>query len=443
MMGRITRQFARSLAAVLALAVVVAAGAQGRQVYDLKRVVETALANYPGLAAAAEDTAAARAQVGQAVAAARPKLDAKFGYTRLQDDPSFTVPGFGTLVFGERNNYQAEVDLQVPVYTGGLLEGMKDRAKAGEDAALKTEERRRQEVAANAAKAYFQALSAQRMIGVMEGQVKALQESHRAAKAMFEAGTVAKLDVLRPEVALAAGEDGLRQAQSGYDVALASLANAIGLAPGAPLELAADAVTLPIPEDVGAARKTALDQRPELAQLAANRRAALASETMARSGKKPQVGVFARNEFKRPTTYPDTGDWSVGVQLTQNLFDGGAVDAQSAEAAARIRQLDDRQRELRNGIALEVTAALLNAYSARDRIATTSKAVAAAEEALKLAQVGYANAVTPMLDVLQAQAALTRARADAENAAYDYNVAAIGVASAMGEIGMMAAQPAK
>ena len=100
--------------------------------------------------------------------------------------------------------------------------------------------------------------------------------------------------------------------------------------------------------------------------------------------------------------------------IRQKLSDGGASRQAVAEAQARLQQLEALEEQTKYGIAVEVQVAMSDVTSARARVDTTEPAVALAKEALRLTQVGYANGVMPLTDVLQAQAALTKASADYE-----------------------------
>jgi len=70
----------------------------------------------------------------------------------------------------------------------------------------------------------------------------------------------------------------------------------------------------------------------------------------------------------------------------------------------------------------------------RQRQLIAAEAAEAAEEAWRLALVGYPNGITPMLNVLQAQAALAKTRADEEGAGYDRTTAIVDLYLASGHI---------
>lgn len=117
---------------------------------------------------------------------------------------------------------------------------------------------------------------------------------------------------------------------------------------------------------------------------------------------------------------PDMGRWLAGVMVSWNLFDGGATKAAVEQASEQVRQLEAALAELRNGIALEVTSAFLNVESPKQRVKTAEKAVAIAEEGVRL---GYQNGVNTITDFLTAQAELTQAQISLVVALSDLRVA--------------------
>ena len=402
--------------------------------YDLQRVVATALEKHASIRGSATEVAAARARVRQAAAHFRPQLNATAGYTLLEERPSFSVDTFGTFTFGAHDNWTARLGVEYPLYTGGKLEGARNAARAGLKGAEHAHERRRQMAALTAARAYFRALEAQRMLHVLEEQIAALEEALRTSQAMHDQGVVAKIDVLRPEAALGGARNALSQVQAGYDTALAALVEAMGLPPGTRIDVAEADVDREAPALAPEQWQAAWEARPELQALAAEKRAAEAGVRVARSQKRPQVGAFVLSEAVRPTYLPETGNFLGGVMVKQNVSDGGATRAAVLEARERVAQLDATEEQLRNGIAVEVQAAINGIHSAQARVATTEQALGVSREALRLAQIGYESGVTPMLDVLSAQAAMTKANADHEGALSALRQAFAEYDAAMGRI---------
>ncbi len=400
---------------VLLLSAAIAFAQEPQQPLDLKAVVETALRYHPSLRGAEAQVAAAVAQWRQAKSGFSPRLDLTASYTQLHRDPSFTIAGMGTIVFGEKDNPQLSWLVKMPLYTGGKLEGMVRQARAGIDAAQQGLERQRLKVSLEAITAYFHVLKARGFVKVMEDRLKALQSQRDDIAKMLERGVTTRVDLLRAETAVAAAQEELTKARNGEALALAALANAMGLPPTTPLQLVASATIAeaPLPElptELTSAVEEALRQRPELRQVEAQLMAAREGVRVAKSEQRPQVGLLVQYDAERQTIMPDMGRWIAGIMVSLNLFDGGGTKAAVDRAQEQVRQIEAIWDELRNGIALEVTNAFLTVQSAKERVKTAEAAVATAEEGLRLVRLGYQNGVNTITDFLAAQAELTQAQ---------------------------------
>ena len=419
----------------LGLGLVVLWGPAEGTEYSLERALQVALQQRATLQGAAAQVDGARAQVQQARSGTQPRLNASLGYSLLQEDPSFTVPTLGTLTYGQTDNQTALVELQWPLYTGGKVGGLVSQARAGVNVAQAQQAREEQHVVLEVTQTYLNVLKAQALIGVVEQQLQALQEHQRAIRALFEQGVVPKIDTLRVEVALAQAREQRVLAQNGRALALAALQRAAGIDDlSSVTDLPADgAMTTPLPDSPEAVIQQALQQRPEIVQVESRQRAAQAGVQVARSGRRPLVAAFARNEWERPTYLPETGEWSIGVMLTATLWDGRQTQAAVRQAQTQVQQAAAGLEELRQGIRLQVTSAYLDLTSAAERIATTQAALESAEEAHRLADVGYRNEVTPLTDLLSAQAEWARARTDYQVACYDRRLAQAALQFALGQ----------
>jgi outer membrane protein TolC len=95
--------------------------------------------------------------------------------------------------------------------------------------------------------------------------------------------------------------------------------------------------------------------------------------------------------------------WSLGLNLTQNLFAGGRIAAQVDAAAAGRRRADVQLASTRAQLVLDVAQAYYNAALA-DRLVTIAEAtLAQAEETLRLTQLGRQVGNQPEFDLLRAQ----------------------------------------
>ncbi len=201
-------------------------------------------------------------------------------------------------------------------------------------------DRTRQEIVAEAATAYYQAQSAQRMVEVMQQQITTLNEAVRVASGLHDQGMVAKLDVLRPTSELASAQTALTQAENGCQQALANLKRLLDLPRDTAITVAPATETTATPQvELTVATQTALAHRPEMKQLQANIRATDAQRTIALAGRRPDLSLHVQYDFERPTTFPQIGNWWVALTVRQPLYDGGTAHAKVAEVKSQRQEL--------------------------------------------------------------------------------------------------------
>ncbi|MHB0939763.1 MAG: TolC family protein [Armatimonadota bacterium] len=422
----------RILIALTGILITASAFAQAPQAYDLQAVVQQTLAANPDIKASEQAVATAKTRVDEARSQGRPQVTGQAGYSQLDQDPSFAVPGLGTMVFGKTENPFANVALMWPLYTGGMVENMIKASRFGVDAAWQGYARQRQERAAEAAVAYYQALSAGRMVDVMKAQIATLEEAVRVATALQQQGIVAKVDVLRPTADLESARAQLVQVENGQRLALTNLKRIMNLPMETEIALQPSEPGLAVPE-AAAATTAALAARPEMQQLQAAQNALKAQAAAARGERRPRVGLQAQYDFERPTTYPNIGDWSIGIGISQTFADGGRAKAHEQNALSQLKEMQAREEALKQGIAMQVTNGLLSVRAAAERVTATTAALATAQEAYRMAEASYKNQVGTITDVLAAQTALTHARAQQALAEFDRQSALIQLHLALGD----------
>lgn len=251
----------------------------------------------------------------------------------------------------------------------------------------------------------------------------------KKTQARFNAGTVAKLDVIKAQVDLAsAGNDLIANARDVAN-AEASLNRAIGRALGSPLALA-DSLDVPAPlPDLDAVQQAALRSRPEIRSLEAQQRAAKANSSLIREQAfLPDLFASASRDASvaEPTWY------SVGITLPIPILFWQHSGGDFAETHHRELELAATLRDTRAAVGQDVQNAFATADAAeRQAVFIRDQLLPSAREAYRVATTSYALGGLSALDVLDARrslldaesqyadalAAANSARADLERAA--------------------------
>ena len=167
----------------------------------------------------------------------------------------------------------------------------------------------------------------------------------------------------------------------------------------------------------------ALANRPEIlesdAQIAAARKGIL----LARRSQLPLLNLSANAQYSPNTAgfSPQTDTESFVVALSFPLYDGGLANGRVTQARADIATAETNRRTAVDTVHLDVRTSYLNLLQARDRVAVANASLGQAIESYRLARVRYTNGVSTLVEVSDAQNALTLAENNQVNALYDYN----------------------
>ncbi|MEJ2051573.1 MAG: TolC family protein, partial [Calditrichota bacterium] len=88
-----------------------------------------------------------------------------------------------------------------------------------------------------------------------------------------------------------------------------------------------------------------------------------------------------------------------------------------------LRQLDDQQQQLENGITAQVESAYYSLLDAKEKIESQSQTIQQAHESMRLAELNYREGTATQLDILNAQLALQQAQTNYSQYLLQYNVA--------------------
>ena len=149
---------------------------------------------------------------------------------------------------------------------------------------------------------------------------------------------------------------------------------------------------------------------------------------IARRSLLPQVAVSAGYfNFRNSTGNRHVDEPQAQLVLTLPLFDGGVAKGREQQAREDVATAITNRRQTVDLVTQDVQQAYLNLVQARDQVAVANQAMAQAREAFDLARTRYNAGVatraglSPLLELSDAQAALTLAETNDVNALYDYN----------------------
>jgi outer membrane protein TolC len=392
-----------------------------------------------------------RARVHQAQGQAMPQVRVNASYLRQKsavaefpskyDDTGEPIE-FNTIVISPGTSKTASVGLTQVIDIFGLVTKARDIAHMGERVQRLNVLRSRSEVLYDVKTAYYNVLRAQGAVNVAQAAADDAAEQLRLARAFVAAGTSAQFDVTRAEVTLADRQQTLITAQDNVGLAGAALNNVLARDVDTALNIAPLDVTPDRTVDIAAQTAHALESRPEILQADLGIRINETNVGIQKHGNYPTFSFGANYNYNFTASGFNTnkGNYNYGLNMSWPVFDSGITRARVEEARSDTRVSQLQKKQLVRGVTLEVRQAGLRVQETADRFGVADKAVASAEEALRLARVRYQNGVSTQLEVIDAETQLTQARFNRNNGLYDYLTARADFdAALMGRLGSASA----
>lgn len=409
----------------------------------LEQLIQIALDNQPRIRSAQAALEGADARVGIARSAYFPVIGTILGYNRQTSNQAGGVnPATGNIsvrrvtgISVNRQDFTARFSQNV--FDSFRREWRVEGAREDQNAAKFDLSTTRQDVVLNVQGAYYNYILARRLVEVNQEAVRRNIQSLERARGFFEVGTRPKIDVTRAQVDLANAELALVRARNGLAVSFATLNNAIGV-PEHELYRVPHEVEIPPetvkPEELMAtleeSTRIALENRTELRALRARIRSAEASLTLSKRDFLPSLSADANWNY-RGQELPYAPNWVVGATLTVPVLNP-PLFSQVDEAAAELASAQASEEITAQNVVLEVQQSFVDLVSARERIRTSEVLLTQARENLDLAQGRYQVGVGPLIDVTDAELALTQAESENIQAIVDFKLSEARLRKAMG-----------
>jgi outer membrane protein len=337
--------------------------------------------------------------------------------------------------------WRMNLTVRQTIYAGGGIQSSINTASLTRDAAVFGLQETINATLLDVRTRFYTVLLAREDIKVREQNLELLQSQLHDVTVRFEAGSVPNFERLRIEVAVANARPPLIQARNDYRLALEELRQAIGFVSdtGEPAdqnpEFVGELAFEPLKLELHVALATARSIRPELQRLAKLVGAAEAGELTARAEYYPNLGLNAGGELRKGPNdnFSDSRrGWRAGVQASWTINDR-AITGRVRQAESLFEQARLALGAAELAVQVEVRRALSTLAEAAELVGATQQSVKQADEAVRVAVTRYKAGMSPQLELLQAQVALTTARTDQLRAYYGHNVARARLRNAVGQ----------
>ncbi|HWH04397.1 MAG TPA: TolC family protein [Gemmatimonadales bacterium] len=370
-----------------------------------RQAVDTALAHNPQLTVAREQLAQARAQATETAAFPDPTLNGDLNGQK-------TVTGFKT-----NTGSDIGVGLTLPFPTKFVL--LNKVGNANVDAVAFNYDQLRQQTASQTAQAYDALIVALRHRADLQLGDSLARDFLKKTQVRFDAGTAARLDVLKAQVDLGqAGNDLLANARDLVN-ARAALNRLLGRPLGFGVEAAESLSVPPALPAVDSLISLAQLRRPELQGLASQQRGASAATALAQQYFLPDLNLSVAKNMTQGT--PST--YTTGIGISVPLFFWNHQRGQVAESRHHERELAAAYSDLAAQVEQDVRVTYATAATAlAQAVYLRDQLLPEARRAYDIALTSYGLGGSSALDVLDARRTLLDAEsqyADALGAAND------------------------
>ncbi len=418
---------------------------------SLKRAVDVAVSpeGSARIQLADEAVKQARARALEQRAALLPNVDAAFSdqsrtenLAALGFNPaifgSIPIPGFRFNTFvGPFTTVDARLTGTQNVFDFSLIRRYQ-ASKAGVTAARSDTDATQEQVASLVARAYLAAVRGDADVETALANVTLSEALLKQSENEKEAGTGTGIEITRAKVQLANDRQRLLVAQNARHSSHLQLLRAMNMRLDVDLQLTDKLQYTPVDAlTMDAAKAQALKQRPDLkaqqdrewnARLSASATKLERLPSLAAFGDYGDIGTSLTNSVPTRT---------VGIQVRVPLYDGGRRDARREESASQYRAESVRTNDLKEQIELDVRLALDSLQSADQQVKVAQEGLELANNELTQARRRYNAGVAVSVEVTDAQTRLERARDNTTDALYNYNLARLDLAQAMGHVRAM------
>lgn len=383
--------------------------------------IKLAITHNPTIMAAISNSEIYKSRIGQAWSNYFPTLSAGVSYSR--NDMLNTMGGnFSRMMVQKYDMYYVPtISANMMLFDFGKTKSMADTAKRTYESSRYDAETSIELVIYNVKVAYYNMLFAKKQKEVYEETVKDFELQLKQARAYYDIGKKAKIDVTYAEYNLGKAKLNLIKAKNTLELASVELANAVGIPELANVILKDSMNTKEYSVNFTDLIKTAESTRPSLLSAKKQMDAAELNVRSAKRAFTPNVGAFGSYQYGGRKVNSDYG-YQVGLQLQYSNLNMMLLKKQVDEANATYKKSVADYEKARQDVYLDVKSAYINLMNSRDSIGVAKLALQQAKEqqyqAFRRYQVGLEDSIV----VKDSENTYLNAQLDYYSTVLQYNV---------------------
>jgi outer membrane protein len=294
-----------------------------------------------------------------------------------------------------------------------------------------------QELMVRVSQAYFDVLTAQDTLEFARAEKAAIGRQLDQATQRFEVGLIAITAVHEAQAAFDLARADEIQAENGVDNAWEALHEIIGANADQLSPLVSNPpLNPPEPMDMAQWSETALQQNLSLIALRNATEVARQNIELQDSGHYASLDLVGSHTVARTAAsgVADSDNSSIGIQLSVPLYSGGGVTSRTRQAQFDYRAAQEELDRQNRAVNRQVRDAYRGVVSSISRVKALEASTVSAQSALEATEAGFEVGTRTMVDVLDEQRNLYRARRDYSRVRYDYIMNGLRLKLAAGSI---------
>lgn len=371
---------------------------------SLEEAVELALRVAPAAVQSETDLTLAEADRLEAMGSFLPTLSMNSGYSNSSNERFDQATG--RLV---TENYTAQAQMGVDLFTGGRRFFQRRAVSARLDAALENQRNQRFQVILSTTQIYLEAAGSDELVRSAAQRLERAREQLRFAESRLEVGTATRSDQLRAELEVGNAELALVDAES----ALRSVRLQLGRQVGLQQEVLPLPDVLPLSAPALPQLETVIARAEGNSPSVLSARAALADRQAARwtsrSPYLPSVRLTGQYDWFAFDFPPSEPSWNLRLTASLPVFNGFQREANLARARAQEEVADARFRDTLIGVRVSAEDSYREIASAARRVSISERGVELAREDLRVQEDRYQIGAATILELQTSQVAVTEA----------------------------------
>lgn len=415
------------------------------QSYSLEECIAIALKNKESLRASALDVESSRLGTRSSYSVILPSLsfNGSMNETRFPPRAGTFNPGTGDLLekVSKYSSWSSGISISQTIYDGGKWWSTINQAQNSYQISKQFDRQVLINIVREVHRAFFSHLKAKQLLEVAQLNLKSSQQQLELVKHQFELGAVKKTDLLKAEVNLGQAEVEVINQETALKTSYQDLKNALGLiGSGYDFEIATTGRPLEITPGLKAATETMESNNPSLLAKRFQIVGAKLNKKITSSARIPSLSASLNysgnsNEYQKLVNkWNENWQLRTGLTLSFPLYTGNSLSTQVQQATLEVSKQKSEYLTQLQDLKVQLNNLLETLDNFRKIIPINEKVQYSAEEDLKLAQERYSLGAATILEVLDAQVSVLRAKSSVITTKYDARIQQANLKALLGTL---------